>query len=209
METARKHGDHNLLRDVAIYRDMWHIDDPDQPSGKGRRAGPAGRNSTGATSTHASPDKEAASSTPAKPGRPTVIGRKTRRPAWRRRTPQPWRKGTRNGRHGRNIIEQLARCADAMTRTLDSWDTGTLIVLAVTLTVLAGVTGRATTGGGLIRQILWITVTAILTLIAVATVWTIASRYLPIPELETLLRNLAGHQPLFRSLDTAARILRW
>ena len=84
------------------------------------------------------------------------------------------------------IIEQLARCADAMTRTLDSWDTGTLIVLAVTLTVLAGVTGRA-----------------------VATVWTIASRYLPIPELETLLRNLAGHQPLFRSLDTAARILRW
>lgn len=49
------------------------------------------------------------------------------------------------------IIEQLARCADAMTRTLDSWDTGTLIVLAVTLTVLAGVTGRATTGGGLIR----------------------------------------------------------
>ena len=26
------------------------------------------------------------------------------------------------------IIEQLARCADAMTRTLDSWDTGTLIV---------------------------------------------------------------------------------
>ena len=92
------------------------------------------------------------------------------------------------------IIEQLARCADAMTRTLDSWDTGTLIVLAVTLTVLAGVTGRATTGGGLIRQILWITVTAILTLI---------------PELETLLRNLAGHQPLFRSLDTAARILRW
>ena len=103
------------------------------------------------------------------------------------------------------IIEQLARWADAMTRTLDSWDTGTLIVL----TVLAGVTGRATTGGGLIRQILWITVTAILTLIAVATVWTIASRYLPIPELETLLRNLAGHQPLFRSLDTAARILRW
>mgnify|MGYP003210175086 CR=1 FL=1 len=99
------------------------------------------------------------------------------------------------------IIEQLARWADAMTRTLDSWDTGTLIVLAVTLTVLAGVTGRATTGGGLIRQILWI--------IAVATVWTIASRYLPIPELETLLRNLAGHQPLFRSLDTAARILRW
>ena len=98
------------------------------------------------------------------------------------------------------IIEQLARWADAMTRTLDSWDTGTLIVLAVTLTVLAGVTGRATTGGGLIRQILWITVTAILTLIAVATVWTIASRYLPIPELET---------PLFRSLDTAARILRW
>ena len=98
------------------------------------------------------------------------------------------------------IIEQLARWADAMTRTLDSWDTGTLIVLAVTLTVLAGVTGRATTGGGLIRQILWI---------AVATVWTIASRYLPIPELETLLRNLAGHQPLFRSLDTAARILRW
>ena len=80
------------------------------------------------------------------------------------------------------IIEQLARWADAMTRTLDSWDTGTLIVLAVTLTVLAGVTGRATTGGGLIR---------------------------PIPELETLLRNLAGHQPLFRSLDTAARILRW
>ena len=55
------------------------------------------------------------------------------------------------------IIEQLARWADAMTRTLDSWDTGTLIVLAVTLTVLAGVTGRATTGGGLIRQILWIT----------------------------------------------------
>lgn len=54
-----------------------------------------------------------------------------------------------------------------------------------------------------------ITVTAILTLIAVATVWTIASRYLPIPELEMLLRNLAGHQPLFRSLDTAARILRW
>lgn len=102
METARKHGDHNLLRDVAIYRDMWHIDDPDQPIGKGQRAGPAGRNSTGATSTHASPDKEAASSTPAKPGRPTVIGRKTRRPAWRRRTPQPWRKGTRNGRHGRN-----------------------------------------------------------------------------------------------------------
>ena len=102
------------------------------------------------------------------------------------------------------IIEQLARWADAMTRTLDSWDTGTLIVLAVTLTVLAGVTGRA-----LIRQILWITVTAILILIAVATVWTIASRYLPIPELETLLRNLAGHQPLFRSLDTAARILRW
>ena len=101
------------------------------------------------------------------------------------------------------IIEQLARWADAMTRTLDSWDTGTLIVLAVTLTVLAGVTGRAATGGGLIRQILWITVTAI------ATVWTIASRYLPIPELETLLRNLAGHQPLFRSLDTAARILRW
>ena len=97
------------------------------------------------------------------------------------------------------IIEQLARWADAMTRTLDSWDTGTLIVLAVTLTVLAGVTGRATTGGGLIRQILWITVTAILTLIAVVT----------IPELETLLRNLAGHQPLFRSLDTAARILRW
>ena len=91
------------------------------------------------------------------------------------------------------IIEQLARWADAMTRTLDSWDTGTLIVLAVTLTVLAGVTGRATTGGGLIRQILWITVTAIITL----------------PELETLLRNLAGHQPLFRSLDTAARILRW
>ena len=44
------------------------------------------------------------------------------------------------------IIEQLARWADAMTRTLDSWDTGTLIVLAVTLTVLAGVTGRATTG---------------------------------------------------------------
>ena len=104
------------------------------------------------------------------------------------------------------IIEQLARWADAMTRALDSWDTGTLIVLAVTLTVLAGVTGRATTGGGLIRQILWITVTAILTLIAV---WTIASRYLPIPELETLLRNLAGHQPLFRSLATAARILRW
>ena len=56
------------------------------------------------------------------------------------------------------IIEQLARWADAMTWTLDSWDTGTLIVLAVTLTVLAGVTGRAATGGGLIRQILWITV---------------------------------------------------
>ena len=107
------------------------------------------------------------------------------------------------------IIEQLARWADAMTRTLAAWDTGTLIVLAVTLTVLAGVTGRATTGGGLIRQILWITVTAILTLIAVATVWTIASRYLPNPELETLQRNRAGHQPLFRSLDTAARILRW
>ena len=58
------------------------------------------------------------------------------------------------------IIEQLARWADAMTRTLAAWDTGTLIVLAVTFTVLAGVTGRATTGGGLIRQILWITVTA-------------------------------------------------
>lgn len=66
METARKHGDHNLLRDVAIYRDMWHIDDLDQPIGqKAAWTGPAGRNSTGATSTHASPDKEAASSTPA------------------------------------------------------------------------------------------------------------------------------------------------
>ena len=107
------------------------------------------------------------------------------------------------------IIEQLARWADAMTRTLDSWDTGTLIVLAVTLTVLAGVTGRATTGGEPTSQPWGTPAPAILTLIAVATVWTIASRYLPIPELETLLRNLAGHQPLFRSLDTAARILRW
>ena len=107
------------------------------------------------------------------------------------------------------IIEQPRPMGRRNDPDPGSWDTGTLIVLAVTLTVLAGVTGRATTGGGLIRQILWITVTAILTLIAVATVWTIASRYLPIPELETLLRNLAGHQPLFRSLDTAARILRW
>jgi len=42
METARKHGDHNLLRDVAVYRDMWHIDDPDQPIGQ-RPPGRAGR----------------------------------------------------------------------------------------------------------------------------------------------------------------------
>ena len=42
METARKHGDHNLLRDVAIYRDMWHIDDPDQPIGQ-RPPGRSGR----------------------------------------------------------------------------------------------------------------------------------------------------------------------
>lgn len=42
METARKHGDHNLLRDVAVYRDMWHIDDPDQPIGQ-RPPGRSGR----------------------------------------------------------------------------------------------------------------------------------------------------------------------
>ena len=42
METARKHGDHNLLRDVAIYRDMWHIDDHDQPIGQ-RPPGRSGR----------------------------------------------------------------------------------------------------------------------------------------------------------------------
>ncbi len=107
------------------------------------------------------------------------------------------------------IIEQLARWTDAMTRTLDSWDTGTLIVLAVTLTVLAGVTGRATTGGGLIRQILWITVTAILTLIAVA--HRLDHRE-PIPA-HPRARNAPAKPrrppaPL-RSLDTAARILRW
>ena len=32
----------NLLRDVAIYRDMWHIDDPDQPIGQ-RPPGRSGR----------------------------------------------------------------------------------------------------------------------------------------------------------------------
>lgn len=126
METARKHGDHNLLRDVAIYRDMWHIDDPDQPIGQRPAAGPAGRNSTGATSTHASPDKEAASSTPAKPGRPTVIAGKPDAP---RGDAEPRSHGGKEPAMedtAGTIIEQLARWADAMTRTLDSWDTGTL-----------------------------------------------------------------------------------
>ncbi|WP_242689089.1 hypothetical protein [Bifidobacterium longum] len=148
---------------MAIYRDMWHIDDPDQPIGQ-RPPGRSGRQEqhwcnldariTGQGSGVVNPGKTR-KTTRNRPENP--------KPRVETPNPQPWRKGTRNGRHGRNIIEQLARWADAMTRTLAAWDTGTLIVLAVTLTVLAGVTGRATTGGGLIRQILWITVTAILT----------------------------------------------
>ncbi|WP_033891831.1 hypothetical protein [Bifidobacterium saguini] len=100
----------------------------------------------------------------------------------------------------RTITEQLVRWAIHLTGILDSWDTTLLIALAIILAVTAGVTGRAIAGEGLARQILWITVTVILTLLTLTVAWTIASRYLPIPEITGLLQRMAEHKPLLEPI---------
>lgn len=94
----------------------------------------------------------------------------------------------------RTLAEQLVRWAVGLTGMLASWDTPLLIALAITLTVLAGVTGRAVTGGGILRQTLWIMTTTILTLCSIVVVWVLAARYLPIPELTGMLQRLAAIQ---------------
>lgn len=47
-------SDKHLLRDVAVYRAMWGVEDADSPLGRDLRRKAAGRNSIGPTSTDAS-----------------------------------------------------------------------------------------------------------------------------------------------------------
>lgn len=88
------------------------------------------------------------------------------------------------------ILHTLAQWLVSISQTLAGWDTTSLIAATIILGVLAGIAGRAATAPRLHQQIIWGLVAAVLTLIQAAVIWTIASRYLPITGIDTLLRHM-------------------
>lgn len=88
------------------------------------------------------------------------------------------------------ILHTLARWLVTISQTLAGWDTTSLIAATIILGVLAGIAGRAAAAPRLHQQIIWGLVAAILALIQTAVIWTIASRYLPITGIDTLLQHM-------------------
>ncbi len=83
-----------------------------------------------------------------------------------------------------------------MSDLFNSWDTTLLIPAILILGMLTGVTGRAANGPSLIRHILYIGLTVLLTLIELAVIWTLAARYLPIDGFGELIQRAGLHQSL-------------
>lgn len=88
------------------------------------------------------------------------------------------------------ILHTLAQWLVSISQTLAGWDTTSLIAATIILGVLAGIAGRAAAAPRLHQQIIWGLVAAVLTLIQAAVIWTIASRYLPITGIDTLLQHM-------------------
>lgn len=88
------------------------------------------------------------------------------------------------------ILHTLARWLVSISQTLAGWDTASLIAATIILGVLAGIAGRAAAAPRLHQQIIWGLVAAVLALIQAAVIWTIASRYLPITGIDTLLQHM-------------------
>ena len=88
------------------------------------------------------------------------------------------------------ILHTLARWLVTISQVLAGWDTASLIAATIILGVLAGVAGRAATAPRPHLQIIWGLVAAVLTLIQAAVIWTIASRYLPVTGIDTLLQHM-------------------
>lgn len=88
------------------------------------------------------------------------------------------------------ILHTLAQWLVTVSQTLAGWDTTSLIAATIILGVLAGIAGRAAAAPRLHQQIIWGLVAAVLALIQAAVIWTIASRYLPITGIDTLLRHM-------------------
>lgn len=88
------------------------------------------------------------------------------------------------------ILHTLAQWLVTISQVLTGWDTASLIAATIILGVLAGIAGRAAAAPRLHQQIIWGLVAAVLALIQAAVIWTIASRYLPITGIDTLLRHM-------------------
>lgn len=88
------------------------------------------------------------------------------------------------------ILHTLARWLVTVSQTLAGWDTTSLIAATIILGVLAGIAGRAAAAPRLHQQIIWGLVAAVLALIQAVVIWTIASRYLPITGIDTLLQHM-------------------
>ena len=88
------------------------------------------------------------------------------------------------------ILHTLAQWLVTISQVLTGWDTASLIAATIILGVLAGVAGRAAAAPRLHQQIIWSLVAAVLALMQAAVIWTIASRYLPITGIDTLLRHM-------------------
>lgn len=88
------------------------------------------------------------------------------------------------------ILHTLARWLVTVSQTLAGWDITSLIAATIILGVLAGIAGRAATAPRLHQQIIWGLVAAVLALIQAAVIWTMASRYLPVTGIDTLLQHM-------------------
>ena len=93
------------------------------------------------------------------------------------------------------LLRSLTHWLVLASQWFPDWDITLLASALIVLIVIAGVTGRAAMGPRLWMQLVWGTATVIVGLIEVAIIWTIVTRYLPVCDMSTLIRNMLRHEP--------------
>ena len=93
-------------------------------------------------------------------------------------------------------LHSIARWLVSVSQWFNGWDITLLVPALIILGVIAGVTGRAVMGGRLWQQILWGSVTVLLSLMEIAIMWIIVARYMPIQDFGTLIERMLLKQPL-------------
>ncbi|PST48944.1 hypothetical protein COO72_05390 [Bifidobacterium callitrichos] len=94
------------------------------------------------------------------------------------------------------LIQRTSQWLVDLTNAFAAWPTPFLIAALLLLITVSGVTGRAVIGASLPKQLLWGTVTVAVSLMALAVIWALVVRFVPVDMLETILNTLHLLKPM-------------